>query len=137
VAVIPNVTPVHAAVCGNDRPVTLHTHRRSVSHSMYGTNGNQASVRVPGRSLDSLMDALQIDRIDLMKFNIEGMEFEVLEGFTRRGEVGAYIGSFHFDLAEARDESFLDYFDGYQLSTTHARPQRLKIRAVKRERSSR
>lgn len=42
----------------------------------------QGSVEVPARSLDSVVDELDIDRIDLLRMNIEGAERLALDGMT-------------------------------------------------------
>lgn len=127
-----NVRSIHCAVCGADRPVELHVHPRSVSHSLVDRAVGGSSTVVPGRSLDSLLAEFGIDRVDLIKFNIEGMEFEVLNGFSWRHEVGAWLGYFHFDLSDEYGEDFLDMFQGYSVERKSSKPHRLKIYAVRK-----
>jgi FkbM family methyltransferase len=121
------------AICGSDRPVTLHVHERSVSHSLVERSASGREVEVSGRGLDSLMDELGLERVDLIKFNIEGVEFETLGAFRRRDEVGAYVGYLHFDLADVDEEAFLASFDAYDVRFLPSKPQRYKMIAVRRE----
>jgi FkbM family methyltransferase len=49
-----------------------------VSHSLVNLQGTDTSIEVSCRSLGSVMQELGHDRIDLLKLDIEGAEYEVL-----------------------------------------------------------
>jgi FkbM family methyltransferase len=127
-----NVETCNYAVCGEDRPVELFVHPRSVSHSLVERSEGGTSTIVAGRSLDSLWAEHRISRVDLIKFNIEGMEFEVFAGFSHKTDVGAYLGYFHFDLADENADDVFDMFKEYVVTQKPSKPMRTKIYAVKR-----
>lgn len=72
-----NVTVLHCAVVDRTGPVYLEDRRES--HIRNGlTTDPDAGVPVPGMALDEILAALELDRIDLLKMNIEGAEQAVL-----------------------------------------------------------
>ena len=75
VAKLERVFPHHYAVCGNSRKVRLNVHPQSVSHSIVDRSEGGYTVEVQGHDLDTLAEIAGVNRIDLLKFNIEGMEF--------------------------------------------------------------
>ena len=73
-----NVTLVRCAVVGTPGPVFISDD--PVAHVRNGlTSDASAGVEVPGRRLDEIMESLGVDRVDLLKMNIEGAELAVLE----------------------------------------------------------
>ncbi|MFY1636937.1 FkbM family methyltransferase [Solwaraspora sp. WMMB335] len=82
-----NVTLVECAVVGEAGPV--HLAEDSLSHLRNGlgnglgrgTGGGTGGggIEVVGRRLDELMESSGVDRIDLLKMNIEGAELGVLQ----------------------------------------------------------
>ncbi|WP_326552384.1 FkbM family methyltransferase [Micromonospora sp. NBC_01813] len=74
-----NVTLLECAVVGEAGPVYLEDD--AVDHLRNGLTSEAAGgVEVTGRRLDEVMAAAGIDRIDLLKMNIEGAELGVLAG---------------------------------------------------------
>lgn len=72
-----NVCALQCAITDRDAPVTIDVSDNHVANSIIGTSGG---ITVPGRSLDSLAAELQLDRIDLVKMNIEGAEQFAVRG---------------------------------------------------------
>lgn len=71
-----NVTPLQLAISGTDGEVSLadlevHLQNRVVS---------DGAIRVPARRIDTIAAELGIDRIDLLKMNIEGAERDAVRG---------------------------------------------------------
>jgi FkbM family methyltransferase len=71
-----------AAIATHDGPI-----RMQVSHDPHSSSVSSAGlytshdfVELPGRTLESLMAELGDERIDLLKLDIEGAEYEVLPG---------------------------------------------------------
>lgn len=77
----PRFSAHHAAITTTDGPIRLQrTHDpQSASLSAAGLyDTDEHSVQVPGRSLSSLMAQFGDTRIDLLKLDIEGAEYELL-----------------------------------------------------------
>ena len=71
-----NVNCVQCAVSDRDGFLNISDSDAHVGNSVVLDGG---LVPVPARSLDSLVDAVKIDRIDLLKINIEGAERDVVK----------------------------------------------------------
>ncbi len=76
----PRLTTYRAAIATVDGPLRMQlTHDpRSSSVSAAGLYESHSYVEYPGRTLPSLMSELGDDRIDLLKLDIEGGEYELL-----------------------------------------------------------
>ena len=73
-----NVTTVHCAVVDRPGPVFLEEDREHITNRLTGRPA--AGPPVPGRTLDELVATLGLERIDLLKMNIEGAERAALAG---------------------------------------------------------
>jgi FkbM family methyltransferase len=82
----PRFSAHHAAIAAVDGPVRMQlTHDpRSRSVSPAGLYESDRFVELPGRSLSSLMDELGDERVDLLKLDIEGGEYELLPALDLR-----------------------------------------------------
>jgi FkbM family methyltransferase len=77
----PRMSAHHAAIALADGPLRMQvTHdAQSRSVSAAGLYESEQFVELPGRTLPSLMAELGDERIDLLKLDIEGVEYEFLE----------------------------------------------------------
>lgn len=88
-------------VAGADGTLTLHappdpTH---VSFSPVARKGSGEAVEVPVRTVRSLMAELGHDRVDLLKADVEGAEYEVIDDLLAHGPVvGQLLLEFHHHL---------------------------------------
>lgn len=88
-------------VAGTDGTLTLHappdpTH---VSFSPVARKGSAEVVEVPVRTVRSLMAELSHDRIDLLKADIEGAEYEMIADLLAHGpRPGQLLLEFHHHL---------------------------------------
>lgn len=82
-----NVTAVHAAVAAADHDVLIS----DTPNYQANTTVTERGVPVPGRTLDSILDSLAIDRIDLLKMNIEGAERAALDGMQRTIQITRHV----------------------------------------------
>lgn len=69
------------AVAPEDGPITMYGRQDEIGGSVSGVNlyGVQRRFEKPGRSIPSLMREFGDDTIELLKLDIEGMEYELLE----------------------------------------------------------
>ena len=70
----------HAAIAAHDGPIRMQLSHdpRSSSVSAAGLYDSDRYVELPGRTLPSLMAELGDERIDLLKLDVEGSEYELL-----------------------------------------------------------
>lgn len=111
-----NVRAVHRAVTGSDGPVTFHSSARSMGSSMFARhNEGDTVVEVPGSSLATLLDELGIERVDLLKLDVEGAEFDLLEAARPvLDRIGTIVAEIHFDLAGS-EEGLRAALDGFEV----------------------
>lgn len=94
----PRFSAHHAAIALADGPLRMQvTHdQQSRSVSSAGLYESAQYVELPGRSLPSLMAELGDARIDLLKLDIEGGEYEVIPALDLRGlGVGIFATQLH------------------------------------------
>jgi FkbM family methyltransferase len=93
-----NVELVHCAVAGEVGEVSISDSSDHLGNSVVGVSDG---VAVPARTLDSLTEELGLERIDLLKMNIEGAEKPALAGMGRMiGKVRHAVISCHDFLAD-------------------------------------
>ncbi|HEX6458839.1 MAG TPA: FkbM family methyltransferase [Thermoleophilaceae bacterium] len=83
----PRLTLEQAALAGSDGPLRMQVtnvrHSRSVSAADLYESDNY--VEIPGRTLQSLMAQHGDDKLDLLKIDIEGLEYELLPTYDLAG----------------------------------------------------
>ncbi|MEN3313301.1 MAG: hypothetical protein V7645_2630 [Actinomycetota bacterium] len=75
---LPNVTPLQVAVSDADGAVAISDLDHHLRNTVLEADG--AGIEVPARRIDTLAGELGIDRIDLLKMNIEGAERQAIQG---------------------------------------------------------
>ena len=96
---------LHAAITNESRPVAITSSRLS-----WGSRVDQfASVQsttVTGITLDDLCKRYTLERIDVMKIDIEGMEWSVLPAADCLARTSEVIGEIHLDIAPEDPSTF-------------------------------
>ena len=90
------VHPFGLAAADRVELMTLAGPGSSVFHNPAA--GSMGTAEVPLRDVDAVLSALDVDRIDLAKINIEGGEFEVIDRLHETGwlsRTGTLIVQFH------------------------------------------
>lgn len=104
------VIPIHLAVSGEDKPVKLFYDKESWGHSTIFDSDN-GFEEVNSITLSDLFESNKLNECDLIKFNCEGAEFEILlsldsiEPLTRTKSL---IILYHSDLTKMSHELILD-----------------------------
>ncbi|HEY1834879.1 MAG TPA: FkbM family methyltransferase [Solirubrobacteraceae bacterium] len=88
----PRLTAHHAAIALADGPLLMQVSHDAQSRSVSaaGLYESENYVELPGRTLASLMAELGDERIDLLKLDIEGVEYDLLEEL-RLSELGVKV----------------------------------------------
>jgi FkbM family methyltransferase len=76
----PRLTLEHAALAGSDRPLRMQITHVPGSQSVSAADlyDGDTYVEVPGRTLQSLMTEHGDSQLDLLKMDVEGLEYELL-----------------------------------------------------------
>ena len=98
------VTLWQKALGATDGQITLWTSEFGAMHSTVQCQDlmpNAQSYKVPQISLGSYLEASGIERVDLMKLDVEGAEIEVLKGLGNRLQrINVIVGEMHETLAD-------------------------------------
>jgi FkbM family methyltransferase len=132
---------------GKDDVKLFHSNAKSVTNSLLPTDPRGSQVwgvnlletmntcEVPVRSLDSVLQELELKRIDILKLDVQGAEHQVIAGARRackERRIGmiyseiitqpTYVGQLRFDKAlEVFYESGFDLHHIYNLATSKER----------------
>jgi FkbM family methyltransferase len=99
---IAGATCVQAALGAHAGEAVLHVTDNASDHSLTATPGPSRPQRVPCLTLDDYLEGAGIDRVDLLKLDVEGSELDVLEGMRRTaGRVQVIAGECHERLVDA------------------------------------
>jgi FkbM family methyltransferase len=82
----PRLSAHHAAIALRDGPLRMQLTHDPQSHSVSaaGLYDSDRYVELPGRTLSSLMAELGDERVDLLKLDVEGAEYELLPALDLR-----------------------------------------------------
>ena len=75
-----NVNALNLALSDIDGEVTLHVKLINAAPSIIETQGSLKSIKVKAMRLDTLVETLKLNRIDVIKVDVEGAKLEVLRG---------------------------------------------------------
>jgi FkbM family methyltransferase len=114
---LPGVELLNVAVGATDGRARFYPSRSTWGSTGRADIGEGEAIEVPQRSLDSLLEEASIDRVDLLKVDIEGMEYETFAASRAvQTRVATVLGEFHaFIPAVATQEAaffaLLERFD--------------------------
>jgi FkbM family methyltransferase len=129
----PNIEILPVAAGGADGLRMFYSSSESVVSGFEQTRSFQKPIPVFTRSLDSLIDDLGLERIDLLKIDVEGAEEEVLGACTRLSDVRTVIGELHTHALTMPVEDFYSrYLGDFDIETTDVRPERCTFVARRR-----
>lgn len=112
-----DVIPINVALGGKDETRAFYTSAESWISSLVRTRDFQQPVETVVKSLDRLITELGLERIDLLKLDVEGAEAEALAGCTRLDVVATIFGELHLELIGGTPTSFFHrYLEGFEIS---------------------
>jgi FkbM family methyltransferase len=119
VVALENVEVLPLAVGDRDGDAEFFPNPHTWASSLKSTFATGPGITVQVRTLDTLLDEIGLDQVDLVKLDIEGSEHDVLRAF--RGlptRAGALIGEMHGFLPEvyAATELFLEGIEGFEVT---------------------
>jgi FkbM family methyltransferase len=112
-----DVTLYLAAVVGKRVPeIDFHVSNEHWSSSLLRKKDSDQVMRIRAVTLDDVMADHSLKKIDILKFDIEGAEFDVFEHFSGVEKVSHVVGEVHMDLAGKSEEAFFKLLPGFTLS---------------------
>lgn len=114
----PNITVYQRAVADKEGMRTLYTHPNApLSGSLVHRNDAWEGVSVATSSLSSLAKELGIERIDILKFDIEGGERWLFNSAEDRGLLRFIVGEVHLDLMGSTKVEFEKLLSDFSILT--------------------
>lgn len=127
---IASIKPVQAAVGASNGTIELNLGSSSLGHSVMVRKDSLQSVTVPLITLKDLLSQHAIDKADLIKFDVEGAEFDIFKSINPADYSKAYIGEIHFDLGIVTKQEFETWFKNFSMQWIQIRKDRYLFNAV-------
>lgn len=115
-AAFPEITPVPAALGEKDGEATFYSVPGSAMSSSFVKRANGTPVTVPVRSLASWLEEHSIEKVGVLKIDVEGFEDRIIEGIPDTGAIEEYIAEVHFDLMQKDEAWFRSMLERHILS---------------------
>jgi FkbM family methyltransferase len=115
---LPGVELLNVAVGARDGRTRFYPSRRTWGSTGRADVGGDVVIDVEQRSLDSLLGELAVDHVDLLKIDIEGMEYETLAAWSGlQARVGAIVGEFHafIPAVAPQERAFFALLEGFEV----------------------
>jgi len=125
-----NVTLIHGAIGGKTGPIEFHSNESSVSGSLYEREGDMNAVVIDGFTIDDLVERYHIGSVDILKFDIEGAEFDAFPVSPRTlRETNIAMGEVHPDIGNRSAPDFIKLFTEYKVEIVPKEKQRFILKA--------
>lgn len=120
------------AAGGSDGQTVFYENRtRSASSSLLNRGNGAKPIDVKVLSFESIFTENNLETIDLLKFDIEGTEYEMFKNARHLDRVTTYIGELHSELIDCDIATFCDLFKGFRTSCKILGPNRYLFFACK------
>jgi FkbM family methyltransferase len=131
VGAIAGVTIDGRAASGHGGRTTFHSAANSLASSLVAGAGPRRDVTVACVTLDEIFAELGLDRIDLLKLDVEGAEYDVLARSTRLGDVRAIAGELHPQLAPCTPDEFFALLTDFEVEVDRFSDASWQFKAVR------
>lgn len=124
-----DVSTLNRAVAGTDGRMAFYSARQSISSSLARRSPLDIAVEIDCVTVQGLMERFGIDRVGLLKMDIEGAEFEALAA-APLDRVDELIAEIHYDLGDGDEQSLRSTLAGFDLTfEAHGPVERRLLRA--------
>jgi len=104
----PRIEPVHAAIADHKGSVALRSSEDSWNSAVVPATSTGHLVEVPSTTVDELVSKLALRPLDVVKMDIEGMEWTILPSSLCLDDAKTVIGEIHPRAREGDPDVFLD-----------------------------
>jgi FkbM family methyltransferase len=104
----PGIEPVHAAIADHGGNVALISSEDSWNSAVAPAASTDELVEVPSTTVDDLVSRLALYPLDVVKIDIEGMEWTILPSSLCLDRAETVIGEIHPHAREDDPDAFLD-----------------------------
>jgi FkbM family methyltransferase len=132
VGALEGVTIDPRAVAGGAGEALLNSSPNSLASSLIARDGGGHTVSVRTVGLDAIIEELALERIDLLKLDVEGAEYDVLANASRLGTVQAIAGELHPGLVPVPPDAFFALLGDFEVSVDVFSPASWQFSAVRR-----
>lgn len=133
-AAFPNASVRECALSDIDGTIDFHIHpTSSIASSLQSRAAGERILAVPSRKLDTFMKEQGMGAIDILKFDIEGAEEQLLRSIKDRRAVYCYVGEIHPDLMQATLNDIKAFFTGFRVETLPLGTKRFLLTAIRKE----
>lgn len=111
-----NICIEQAAITCSEGEVAFYADPDStMSSSLLHRVERQEKVLVKAKTLDSIMKEHAMISIDLLKFDVEGAEYDVFKDFRQMKKIDNFVGELHIDLIDVSKKQFLSLFSNFNI----------------------
>jgi FkbM family methyltransferase len=115
VAALPSIRTYPLALAGSDGVRTFYASKSPLAGSLLQREATK-EYQVEARTIASVVDELGVERVDLLKFDIEGGERELFANEKNRRRVRYAIGELHLDVLGETLKDFSGMMEGFRLT---------------------
>jgi FkbM family methyltransferase len=129
---VKNITPVFGAISSYTGSLDFFVNASSLSGSVFERNGTSKKVSVPCFSLKDFMNRQGVSMVDIIKFDIEGGEYEFFDSSMNDIQKSRLlIGEVHPDIAGRAGDDIVKKLNGFHVIKTPTHGERFIITAKK------
>lgn len=113
-----NVRIYNTAIGSEDAEHSFYINERAISSSTKERSGTVEEIKVPMRSLDSMIKELNIGSIDIVKFDVEGGEYNIFSYSNSLEKIQCLVGELHPGLMGISNAAFKHFIEREGYSVT-------------------
>jgi FkbM family methyltransferase len=137
---IDSIECVHAAISDSNEPITFYSSKTGLGSSTLDREdqSNTTEVTVPSITFDELLEKYKIETVDILKFDIEGMEYRLLSSIKAMHQIRTLTGEIHYDMLSNTEADFRDVLKEHQSTfRAHKDKNRYTLYAYEKESDTR
>lgn len=106
-----NIKAFNLAIYDKNSEIIFFKNKKHNASSLIKREANDIEIKINCTTLDNLINSNDIDKVDLLKFDIEGGEFKVFKDFNNWIKILNIVGEIHNDLNTEDDFDLLNLLE--------------------------